>query len=310
MGRTGKIFTPREYHDLIGRMAKKYGISKYYTNMLEGGADDLGGRDPYTGLLNRNSLFQELGELIAWSCRGTRKNPEQRKELSGIWLDIDNFKDFNDIYGHDTGNVWLSNVAEIIEKTANRPLDVASRYGGEEFVVILPETTVAVANIRAKKIRERVEKRKIDYVNEPGQTKRIGATISGVVGSVQDEKIANQMDIIYWRDFTQLLDQFIEGKYSQSLKDFCRYIGIVRYEEVDDFLKVASGMVDGYLKDYKINLKPEEVLKTEHGIKVRNYIASRIFTSKLGEKCNGEAKKGKKNRIILFQEPMPPKNKK
>jgi diguanylate cyclase (GGDEF)-like protein len=77
--------------------------------------------------------------------------------LSTIMIDIDHFKEYNDSYGHPAGDEALRWVAEDIQNGARRGLDVISRYGGEEFAVILPETDPDGARIVAEKIRQSVE---------------------------------------------------------------------------------------------------------------------------------------------------------
>ncbi|MFX3622935.1 MAG: diguanylate cyclase [Ectobacillus sp.] len=98
-----------------------------------------------------------------------KRNKRQGTPLSMIMIDIDFFKQFNDIYGHLAGDDCLQRVAKTLKETAKRPRDLVARYGGEEFVILLPETSehgaLAVAtslqnNIRALKIPH--EKSKID----------------------------------------------------------------------------------------------------------------------------------------------------
>ena len=82
--------------------------------------------------------------------------------LCVIMTDIDNFKHFNDTYGHNCGDIVLKEVALIIQKLI-RPTDIAARYGGEEFCVMLPSTTPKQAKTIADRIRSHVEKTVTDY---------------------------------------------------------------------------------------------------------------------------------------------------
>lgn len=88
-----------------------------------------------------------------------------KKQFSLIMMDIDNFKSFNDTYGHQLGDEVLKNVARAI-KNILRANDIAARYGGEEFVVILPEADAPQALIAAEKIRAVVAKLEIPHGNQ------------------------------------------------------------------------------------------------------------------------------------------------
>ena len=79
-------------------------------------------------------------------------------------LDIDHFKLFNDNYGHHAGDAALATVAETIADNI-RPYDSAIRYGGEEFMVLLPNTNATEARIIAERLKERVRNRPIRHIN-------------------------------------------------------------------------------------------------------------------------------------------------
>ena len=102
--------------------------------------------DPLTGLFNRRAMAQHLEQL--WD------NPEAH--LSVLVLDIDHFKRINDTYGHAIGDVVIRNVADTVRRSV-RGEDIAVRYGGEEFVVLLPNTALEGAITVAETIRKRIE---------------------------------------------------------------------------------------------------------------------------------------------------------
>jgi len=82
----------------------------------------------------------------------------ERKTLGLIMLDIDKFKIYNDTYGHPQGDILLQAVAEVLGKTLNRPADFAARWGGEEFMILLPDTDrEGTVNI-AEQIRVNIKK--------------------------------------------------------------------------------------------------------------------------------------------------------
>ncbi len=103
-----------------------------------------------------------------------RRADRYRQKLSILMLDLDHFKEVNDRYGHQTGNLILREVSNIIEQCV-RDIDVVARYGGEEFVVILPQTHEEDAAIIAERIRETVEKN--HFPNSNGQ-REIRITVS------------------------------------------------------------------------------------------------------------------------------------
>ena len=104
--------------------------------------------DSLTGLHNRRYMESHLGTLVdEAAARG--------KPLSLLILDIDYFKSINDSYGHDAGDDVLREFAIRVRKSI-RGIDLACRYGGEEFVIVMPETDMTVAGVVAERIRRRV----------------------------------------------------------------------------------------------------------------------------------------------------------
>ncbi len=104
--------------------------------------------DALTGLYNRRYMETHVGTLVDQAvARG--------KPLSVLILDIDYFKSINDTHGHDAGDDVLQDFAIRIRKSI-RGIDLACRYGGEEFVVVMPETDLAVATMVAERLRRRI----------------------------------------------------------------------------------------------------------------------------------------------------------
>jgi diguanylate cyclase (GGDEF)-like protein len=103
-------------------------------------------RDPLTGLFNR----RYMEEVLAQEQHRTRRNNVQ---LAVIMIDIDHFKKFNDDFGHDGGDAVLRGLGEFLRNQV-RGSDIACRYGGEEFLLILSPSTGEGARQRAEKIRE------------------------------------------------------------------------------------------------------------------------------------------------------------
>ncbi len=106
-------------------------------------------RDPLTGLYNRRYM-QEFLERELHSAR------RKRRPLSVIMLDLDHFKRYNDNFGHTAGDQALAAVGEMLIRMV-RAEDIACRYGGEEFTLILPECSLCEATARAEEIRKRLK---------------------------------------------------------------------------------------------------------------------------------------------------------
>ena len=114
-------------------------------------------RDPLTGLFNRRFMEESLEREMQ---RAVRKN----HPVSVLFVDLDHFKRFNDTFGHDAGDFVLRAVADLFRRLF-RVDDVICRYGGEEFGIILPESSLENAVIRANALREAAKKMEMRYKN-------------------------------------------------------------------------------------------------------------------------------------------------
>ena len=111
--------------------------------------------DPLTGLLNRRYLEERLTEELN---RSTRYN----YSMSCLMIDIDDFKNYNDLNGHQAGDAALKITAHCL-KAALRSADIACRYGGEEFCILLPQTSLTEAGVIAERMRQRVAETDYPY---------------------------------------------------------------------------------------------------------------------------------------------------
>jgi diguanylate cyclase (GGDEF)-like protein len=114
----------------------------------------LANRDGLTGCINRR-------HFIALATQEIERCRRYNRPLSFLILDIDHFKDFNDRYGHQVGDQLLCHLVNLCQNQI-RKVDVLGRYGGEEFVILLPETNEAGAMLASERLRGKIEKTKVN----------------------------------------------------------------------------------------------------------------------------------------------------
>lgn len=120
---------------------------------------ELSGTDPLTGLANRRQLTQVLD-------RQWRHAQESGQSIAVAMIDVDTFKEYNDRYGHLAGDRCLCRVAATISRSV-RDGDLAARYGGDEFIVLLPDATPATAHAVAKRVRDTVQGLGLTHQDSP-----------------------------------------------------------------------------------------------------------------------------------------------
>ncbi|MFH1061605.1 MAG: diguanylate cyclase [Candidatus Omnitrophota bacterium] len=162
------IFTEEDMHFLA--VICNYAAIAVENALLYGEVKNLAITDGLTGLFNHRYFQTNITSEVIRVHRYPRP-------LSLIMFDIDYFKTFNDTYGHPMGDLVLSEIAKAIKKNV-RKVDIACRYGGEEFAVILPETKINEAILVAEKIRTSVEKMRF---NTGQGIKKEKVTVSGGV---------------------------------------------------------------------------------------------------------------------------------
>jgi diguanylate cyclase (GGDEF)-like protein/PAS domain S-box-containing protein len=116
-------------------------------------------RDPLTGLFNRRFMEESLALEVRRAVRNQRP-------LGVIMIDLDRFKHFNDTYGHDAGDILLRELGTLLQKNI-RGEDIACRYGGEEFTLILPEGSAEVTQQRAEALRESIKRMNVLHRGRP-----------------------------------------------------------------------------------------------------------------------------------------------
>ena len=116
-------------------------------------------RDPLTRLFNRRFLEESLERELQLAAR-------KKQSIAVLFLDLDHFKRFNDTFGHDAGDMVLQSLADMFRKFF-RGTDICCRYGGEEFAIVLPESSSEDAALRADELRAAVKNLRLQY---KGQT--------------------------------------------------------------------------------------------------------------------------------------------
>nr|MDA3851037.1 GGDEF domain-containing protein [Spirochaetaceae bacterium] len=182
----GKPVVEDELITTVNIHMKKY--MEYKEVLIQATIDEL------TGINNRRNLMKLLKKELTI---------RHLQELSLVVFDLDHFKMINDTYGHHKGDVVLSELGAIIRRII-RQYDIAGRYGGEEFLLILPETNRAQAIIVASKIQKKIKEMEI----LDSQKSRIPVTSSfGICSMFEDrEYLAGKMEVKELEDIYEITD--------------------------------------------------------------------------------------------------------
>lgn len=141
--------------------------------------EEIANIDSLTEIPNRRSFDNNIS--IEWKRCYREKTP-----ISFIMIDVDRFKQYNDIYGHQKGDLCLKKLGAVLSHTLNRPGDLAARYGGEEFAVILSNTSKEGSLLVAEEIRERVASLKIEHKGNNSKDGKIVTISLGVKTMIPD----------------------------------------------------------------------------------------------------------------------------
>jgi diguanylate cyclase (GGDEF)-like protein len=172
--------------------------------------------DPLTNIPNRRYFNERLPQ--EWE-RAVRS----RKPISLLMLDLDHFKVYNDTYGHLNGDKVLQAVSNIFSQEKKRPADFVVRWGGEEFVVLLPETDSQGAIHLAEDIRKRIEETEITL--DDGIKTKI--TISIGINSIVPTHNSS------YDDFIRNADDALYKAKEKGRNRYCLYSGMNQYEEIN-----------------------------------------------------------------------------
>lgn len=172
--------------------------------------DNVAHIDALTGISNRRKMDFVLKDELA-------ANKRDKKQLMVAIIDVDYFKQYNDNYGHGAGDVALKKVASSLREVLKRPRDFAARFGGEEFVVILPDCNEAGAQLVMDSLTQAIADKEIKHEFSPASenlTVSIGACI--IDGSIE----TNAEDVLSYTD-NLLYQAKREGRNRLKLSQFC-----------------------------------------------------------------------------------------
>ena len=194
MGVNDYLVRPIDRNELVARVRTQL-RRKRYTEKLRQNLDmsvELAVTDQLTGLYNRRYMASHIGTLISNAA-------ESGRELSLLILDIDYFKSINDTHGHDVGDQILREFAKRIVSNV-RSVDLACRYGGEEFVVIMPDTDLSFAYMVAERVRQQVASQPFAIDRAPGEvhvTISVGVTTSEGKGDTPEALLRRADQALY-----------------------------------------------------------------------------------------------------------------
>lgn len=174
----------------LSRIADLGGVALESAELYEH-IQDLAIKDGLTGLYLRRYLIERMSEELP-------RQLKRKKELSFFMMDLDDFKKYNDRFGHIAGDIVLRNVAEILIRNFKRPGNIICRYGGEEFAVMLPDCSQQEAYALAENFRREVEAAEITLRRERTKiTISIGGACFPSQAQMKDELIHKADQALY-----------------------------------------------------------------------------------------------------------------
>jgi len=202
---TKRVIDGQFYHCLEGFRDDEFGVfAKHFNVMIAHLDETMISRDSLQEAVNeRTKELQKLSEMDALTKIHNRRfynhqitsdiatAKRMHQYLSLLMIDVDNFKGYNDAYGHDMGDVVLSNVANVIADALPRETDSVSRFGGEEFVVLLPSTDKEGAFVIAERIRSYIKALAI-----PHSVTELGILSVSIGMSSMASDVLNEIDLL------------------------------------------------------------------------------------------------------------------
>lgn len=170
------------YHIWLDRTtiaALSFGFIWMTTTRLRDSLERLADTDALTGALNRRAVERETARVFNRNC-------ERNNSIAALMLDIDRFKEINDGYGHQAGDLALCTVADCLRSTM-RAGDLIARLGGDEFLVIMPDTDADAAQLAANRIQTQLARLRVS-----GDTGEFGLCVSIGITSIDGDDLTLQ----------------------------------------------------------------------------------------------------------------------
>lgn len=221
--------------------------------------EELVNKDGLTGVFNHRYFHDALKEKITIS-------EKFKKPLSMIFVDIDYFKHYNDLYGHQKGDEVLRTIGKILRENMRKD-DIAARYGGEEFAVLLPNTTEDEAMIIADKIRKIIEDTK--FYGEKNQPNGVLTASMGI--SVYPDKAKDDISLIKSADDALYRAKFFKKNRVET------YTSIL--DEINADIEEKDGELIASIKTLIIVINAKDRYTYGHSERVVLY--SRLLADKL-----------------------------
>ena len=189
-GASDYVTKPFDPAELVARIKVQLKIKSLQDRLKESNQAllELSNTDPLTRLSNRRCLMESLEKEF-------KRSERSKSPLSFIMLDIDHFKKVNDSYGHQEGDTVLVSLADML-RTHLREYDMAARFGGEEFALVLPDTEL----VRAVQVAERI-RQSANEMTFPGILKNLKLTVSFGVTCFPRGRIKTVDDLIRQADY-------------------------------------------------------------------------------------------------------------
>ncbi len=183
--------------------------------------EHLAATDPLTSCMNRRAFFPQIEKQWA-------ESRNRGKSLSLIMIDLDRFKAINDLHGHAAGDQVLAQVANLL-RMSSRKTDSVCRYGGEEFCILLPGTSLEPAKQRAEQLRQEIEQANFD-VSCPVHVSMGVTSVAENAGSLQElmeqadqallhAKRNGRNQVVCWRDLENLPNKIVVACEQLMIKD-------------------------------------------------------------------------------------------